>query len=84
MKKGFEKAGFPSRPTESPGTEYTLPDGRRVRAMEASGKAPKRASLENRNGQPVDMDGQTVQPPKGLTPAERKEYIRARTHIEQH
>jgi hypothetical protein len=63
MKEGFEKAGFPSSNTNSPGKEYTLPDGRKTRTMEASGQAPKRASFENKNGQPVDADGRTVNPP---------------------
>lgn len=83
MKAGFENAGLPSQPTESAGTQYTLPNGNTVRTMEPSGQAPKRASFENKNGQPVDMDGRTVNPPKGLTPQERKEYIRSRTHITQ-
>ena len=51
--------------------------------MEASGQAPKRVSFENKNGQPVNMDGKTVNPPKNLTPQERKEYIRDRTHVKQ-
>jgi len=83
MKEGFENAGLPSKPTNSPGTEYTLPDGRKVRTMEASGQAPKRASFENKNGQPVDIDGKTVNPPKELTIQQRKDFIRDRTHIKQ-
>ncbi len=83
MVEGFENAGFNSTPTSSPGTQYTLPDGRTVRAMEPSGDAPRRASFENSNGQPVDMDGNTVQPPRGLSRSERLEYIRNRTHLTQ-
>jgi RHS repeat-associated protein len=83
MQEGFEKAGLPNKPTESPGTEYTLPDGNRVRTMEPSGDAPRRASFENANGQPVDMDGNTVQPPRGMSRSQRKQYIRERTHVIQ-
>ena len=28
MREGFDKAGFPSKPTDSPGIEHTLPDER--------------------------------------------------------
>jgi RHS repeat-associated protein len=83
MRSGFDAAGFPSKPTRSPGVETTLPNGQLVRTMEPSGQAPRRASFENANGQPVSPDGKTVQPPKGLTPTERREYVRDRTHIEQ-
>ena len=72
MKEGFEAAGFESKSTRSAGTEYTLPDGRKVRAMEPSGQAPKRASFENKNGNPVNMDGKAVQPPRGMSKSERK------------
>jgi filamentous hemagglutinin len=84
MKEGFEKAGFENKPTISPGTEYTLPDGNKVRTMDPSGQAPRRASFENANGQPVDMDGKTIQPPKDMSKTERKQYIRERTHLEQY
>ncbi len=83
LEGGFRDAGFPSSPTRSPGTDYTLPDGSHVRVMDASGQAPQRASFENANGQPVDaFSGKPVQPPPGLTAAERREYIRERTHVE--
>ncbi|MNY03956.1 hypothetical protein D3C86_1366050 [compost metagenome] len=81
---GFDAAGFPSQPTNSPGTQHTLPNGNTVRLMEPSGAAPRRASFENSNGGPVNSDGRTVQPPRGLTPAERREYVRARTHQDQY
>jgi RHS repeat-associated protein len=83
MRNGFDAAGFSSAPTRSSGTEHTLPDGGSVRTMEASGQAPRRASFENSNGQPVDPDGRAVQPPKGLSRGERREYVRERTHVEQ-
>lgn len=83
MKESFDKANLKSTPTKSQGTEYTLPDGRKVRTMEPSGQAPRRAAFENKNGGPVDIDGKTVNPPKGLTPQQRREYIRDRTHLEQ-
>jgi RHS repeat-associated protein len=83
MRKGLDAAGFPSRPTRSPGTEYDLPSGMRVRAMEPSGNAPRRASFENANGQPVTPDGAVPQPPRGMTPAARRDFVRQRTHVEQ-
>lgn len=84
MREGFDEAGFPSKPAESPGIETTLPDGSRVRTMEPSGQAPRRASFENANGGPIDPStGKPPQPPKSLTPAERRQYVRERTHIEQ-
>ena len=84
MRAGLEAAGFPSQPTSSAGTQYTLPDGSHVRLMEPSGQAPLRASFTNANGGPVDpFTNKPVQPPKGLTKPERMEYIRDRTHVEQ-
>ena len=93
MAAGFDEAGFPKRPTAgagSPGTEYTLPDGSTVRLMEPSDQAPRRASFENANGQPVDpFTGKPVpNPPGGIekagfTKAEWTEYVRSRTHVEQ-
>jgi RHS repeat-associated protein len=83
MEQDLDAAGFPSGPTRSPGTEYTLPGGMRVRAMEPSGSAPRRASFENSAGQPVTPDGTVPQPPPGLTPAERLKYVRDRTHVTQ-
>ncbi len=83
MRQGFDRAGFPGRPTSSPGVEHTLPNGQRVRTMEPSGQAPRRASFENSNGQPVTPDGTVPQPPRGMTSAQRRQYVRDRTHIEQ-
>lgn len=81
--EGFEGAGFPKTPTTSPGTQYTLPDGTLVRVMEPSGQAPLRASFTNANGGPISpFTGKPIQPPPGLSPAQRLEYIRMRTHVE--
>jgi hypothetical protein len=82
LEEGFQDAGLGSQPTASPGTEYTMPDGSSVRVMDPAGSAPQRASFENGNGQPVDIDGNTPQPPKGLTKGERKQWVRERTHVE--
>ncbi|MEN8638242.1 DUF637 domain-containing protein [Pseudomonas sichuanensis] len=86
----FESAGYPKKPVVSPasgkvvGTQYILPDGSRVRVMQADGRSPQRASFENSNGGPVDpTTGKPPQPPQGLSKAERKQWIRERTHIEQ-
>ena len=84
MQEGFDAAGFPSQPTSSAGTDYTLPDGSHARLMAPSGQAPLRVSFTNANGGPVDpFTGKPVQPPKGLTKPERLEYVRDRTHVEQ-
>lgn len=83
MKQGFDAAGFPKQPTRSPGTEYRLPDGRRVRAMDPSGGAPRRASFENAHGHAVTPDGVVPQPPRGLTRSQRLIYLRDRTHVKQ-
>src|SRR5450830_289383 len=86
----FEAAGDLTKPVVSPtsgnvvGTQYILPDGSRVRVMQADGRSPQRASFENANGGPVDpTTGKPPQPPQGLSKAERKQWIRERTHIEQ-
>jgi RHS repeat-associated protein len=83
MREGFDNAGFPSKATRAPGIEHTMPDGRKVRTMEASGDAPRRASFENANGGPVTPDGSVPQPPRGATKSERKDFVRDRTHVEQ-
>ncbi len=84
MRQGFNAAGFPSRPTRAPGIEYTLPDGSRVRTMEPSGQAPRRASFENAHGQPIDpWTGKPPQPPSGLSRGARRQFVRDRTHMEQ-
>lgn len=77
-------SGLPSRATTGgPGREYTLPDGLLVRVMEPSGQAPLRASFTNSNGGPINpFTGKPVQPPSGLSKAERLQYIRDRTHVE--
>ncbi|WP_138737912.1 hypothetical protein [Pseudomonas sp. FSL W7-0098] len=90
MIANFETAGYPTKQVVSPtsgnvvGTQYILPDGSRVRVMQADGRSPRRASFENANGGPVDpTTGNPPQPPQGLSKAERKQWIRKRTHIEQ-
>ncbi|WP_279626556.1 VENN motif pre-toxin domain-containing protein [Salinicola socius] len=90
MIANFETAGYPSKPVVSPtsgkvvGTQYTLPDGSRVRVMQADSRNSQRASFENANGGPIDpTTGKPPQPPKGLSKAERKQWIREKTHIEQ-
>jgi RHS repeat-associated protein len=84
MTEGLEAAGMQGTPLPNgKGTSYTLPDGTLVRAMEPSGPAPRRASFSNSGGGPVTPDGTVPQPPRGSTPAERRKYVRDRTHVEQ-
>jgi len=90
MLSDFNKAGYPTKPVISPtsgkqvGTQYTLPDGTRVRVMQADGRNPMRASFENANGGPIDpTTGKPPQPPPGLTAAQRKQWARQKTHLEQ-
>lgn len=83
LEDGFQRGGFPSESTKSPGTMYTLPDGSKARVMEPSGQAGSRASFTDRNGSPVSpFTGKSVQSPNEIkgTP-EGKQYIRDRTHI---
>jgi RHS repeat-associated protein len=86
--------GFSSTPTHNAqgqqnGTQYTLPDGSRVRLMDPqtnTGGAGARASFENANGQPVNpFTGKPVQKPPGWTgtKAEWKQYVREHTHVPQ-
>ncbi len=52
MIANFETAGYPSKPVVSPtsgnvvGTQYTLPDGSRVRVMQADGRSLKERRLK--------------------------------------
>jgi RHS repeat-associated protein len=80
---GFEAASLPKTATKSPGVQYTLPDGSLVRVMEPTTHAGLRASFTNSAGSPISpFTGKPVQPPKGLTAAERNNYIRSRTHVD--
>ena len=85
MEQSLQDAGMSPTPTDSPGRQYSLPNGMNVRAMEpgAGGNPPRRTSLENANGGPVNLDGQSVQPPRGLTAQARRFFVRERTHIVQ-
>ena len=65
------------------GIEHTIPDSRRVRTMEPTKYAPRRASFENSNGQPIDpFTGKPPQPPRGMSKADRKQFVRKRIHVE--
>jgi RHS repeat-associated protein len=83
LEGGFQDAGFPSWSTEKPGTGYNLPNGTVARVMEPAGQAPLRASFTNEAGGPISpFTDKPVQPPPGLTAAERKAFVRSRTHID--
>lgn len=84
MQADFDQAGFPSRNLDGRGKEYILPNGMRIRVMEPTPYAPRRASFENSNGQPISpFTGKPPQPSSGLSKANRKQYVRNRTHVEQ-
>jgi hypothetical protein len=83
LEGGLQDAGFPANAATAPGMEHELPDGTLVRIMEPSGQAPLRASFTNENGGPINpFTGKPVQPPLGLSPAERLAYVRSYTHLE--
>ena len=82
MKASLESAGISGKPIDG-GTAFELPNGVTARAMEPSGQAPRRTSFDNANGGPVTPEGAVPQPPRGSTTAERREYVRERTHVEQ-
>ena len=84
MKKSLSSILIPNKETRSMGREFFLKNGMSVRAMEAAGKAPKRASFENNKGQAVDLDGNFVIPPKHLTKKEKIKYFRMLTHVTQY
>jgi hypothetical protein len=53
-----------------------------VRIMEPSGPAQLRASFTNSADSPINpFTGKPVQPPPGLTPADRQLYVHNRTHV---
>lgn len=90
MREDFDDAAFPSQDVVSPtsgnivGKAYTLPDGNKVRTMDPDGRNPRRASFTNTNGGAVDpFTGKPPQPPSGLSRAERKQFVRDRSHIVQ-
>ncbi|MDX2299880.1 MAG: RHS repeat-associated core domain-containing protein, partial [Xanthomonadaceae bacterium] len=84
MVSGLEAAGMTGTPLPGgKGTSFTTPSGTVVRAMEPSGQAPRRASFNNSNGGPVTPDGTVPQPPRGATPAEKRDFVRDQTHVEQ-
>ncbi len=83
LERGFQKAEFPSCPTRSPGTEYTLPNGDLARIMEPSGPAGLRLSYTNSAQSPVSpFTKKPVHPPSDLSGISKKNYIRERTHVE--
>jgi hypothetical protein len=98
MAAGFDEAGFPSKPVlgksgagagTQTGTEYTLPNGNKVRLMNDNNPIdPVRASNTNANGGPVDaFTGKPIQKTtpeqKGMTKPEWKDYVRSRSHVSQ-
>jgi len=81
LEEGFQSAGLDTFTTKSPGTGYVLPDGSKVRVMDATKYAPQRASFTNANdGQINPFTGKPANPPKGIS--NTKKWSRERTHIE--
>jgi RHS repeat-associated protein len=83
MRESLEGAGFVGTPTRSPGVAYQLSGDLTVRAMEPSGPNTWRSSFNNESGTRVTPEGNIPQPPRGLTTAERAEWLNERTHISQ-
>ena len=78
------ETGVTRFPTKSAGVGYELPDGTRVRLMEPTPYAGRRASFENANGQPIDpFTGRQPIPPKGVTGKAHQTYVREHSHVEQ-
>ncbi len=85
LEEGFQRAGLETFTPDSPGVGYVLPDGSRVRIMEPTRYAPPRACFTNANDRPISpFTGKPVHAPQGLSPFERKAFIRERTHITLH
>jgi hypothetical protein len=82
LEEGLRAAGFEAEATRSPGVSYTLPDGSKVRVMEATPYAPTRASFATRDGSPVSpFTGRPVHPPAGMSKQDQATYRRSRTHV---
>ncbi|MCA4133323.1 RHS repeat-associated core domain-containing protein [Arthrobacter sp. M4] len=83
LEGGFQGAGFESAPTKSPGMQYTLPDGSKVRIMEPSGRAKLRASFTDAIGNAINpFTGKQPQPPRGAKGAAWRQTLRELTHID--
>ncbi|WP_195155558.1 RHS repeat-associated core domain-containing protein [Candidatus Protochlamydia phocaeensis] len=83
LEAGFQRAGFETFATESPGIGYILSNKMKVRIMNSSGKAPVRASFTNANQGPINpFTGKPPQPPKGLSKTERLNFTRTYSHLE--
>ena len=83
LESGFQGAGFTTFETNSKGMGYILPNGNKVRIMEPAGQAPLRASFTNMNDGPINIfTGVPPQPPKGLDPLSRRQFVRELTHLE--
>ncbi len=89
MENSFKGAGIEGKELKNvdgtvKGREYEF-DNVNVRAMEPSSTNPRRASFENKQGQPSQPNGSQVKTHtlKGLTKSEKKEAVRQNTHVIQ-
>jgi hypothetical protein len=81
LEGGFTAAGFESVLTSSPGREYVLPNGEKVRVMEPTPYAPTRATFTNANGGHISpFTGKPPQPPRAVE--DTTGYVHSRTHVE--
>ena len=81
LEEGLQSAGLDTFSTDSPGTGYVLPDGSRVRVMDATKYASQRASFTNANDGPVSpFTGKPPNPPKEIS--NTKKWVRERCHID--
>jgi len=82
LEQGFQDAGFPTSPAESPGTIYHFPDGTSARVMEANGPNVVRVIFQDTGGHPVSpFTGKPPQPPRPK-PQNWTQQYRDETHVE--
>lgn len=87
MLDDLRASGVPEWATDKPGVGFTYPDGTKVRLMEPNANAGRRASFTNANDgaiSPFTNKPIPNQEVSGMTKAERKAYIRERTHVLQY
>ncbi|ERK63200.1 hypothetical protein HMPREF0682_1634 [Propionibacterium acidifaciens F0233] len=81
LEEGLRSAGLDTFSTRSPDTGCILPDGSKVRVMDATKHASQRASFTNVNNDLVSpFTGKPPNPPKEISNITK--WVRERCHIE--